>query len=136
MSPTEVGSRGGISLGRLAAALSRWSARLIGVFLIGLVVLFTFGEGPPPLMRMPPHIVCMFLAQLVSLAGFIVLWRWPVCGGVSSIMGITAFYLINHSVSGRFPGGWVFPLFFVPGILILLSWAIDRVCPAQCPARP
>jgi len=55
-------------------------------------------------------------------------------GGVSSLMGISAFYLTNYAVSGRFPGGWVFPMFFVPGILILLSWALDRVRPASSQA--
>jgi hypothetical protein len=70
----------------------------------------------------------MFLAQLVSLGGFVALWRWKLPGGLVSLAGIVAFYALNYAASGRFPGGWVFPLFFLPGLLAIASWVVDKRC--------
>jgi hypothetical protein len=57
---------------------------------------------------MPPHIVLMFMANLVCLAGFIALWVWKLAGGMVSLAGIAMFYTVNYAVSGRLSGG-VYP---------------------------
>ena len=93
---------------------------------VGFVLLFLIGEGPPPLGRVPPHIASMFVAQVICLIGFIAVWRWRLGGGIVSLVGIAAFHAVNYAASGRFPGGWVFPLFFVPGLLAIVSWTLGK----------
>jgi len=118
-------------LGRrlLSAAVpgSRWGARILGALLVGLSLLFWIGEGLPPLSSLGLHVSLMFLAELLCLTGFVVLWLWELPGGLVALLGITAFYGLNYAASGRFPGGWVFPLFFVPGILAVVAGLLARL---------
>jgi hypothetical protein len=107
---------------------SRWGARIVGALLVGLILLFLVGEGVPRLSSLSLNLVLMFLAELLCLTGFVVLWRWELPGGVLALLGITAFYGLNYAASGRFPGGWVFPLFFVPGILAFTAGLLARLC--------
>jgi hypothetical protein len=36
-------------------------------------------------------------------------------------------YAWNFAEAGNFPGGWVFPLCFVPGVLNMLAWLLRRL---------
>ena len=72
-------------------------------------------------------------AFLVALTGMLVLWRWELVGGVMVVAGMVGFYAINFAATGRSPGGWVFPICFVPGILALASWWTAP--PAKLPSR-
>ena len=114
----------------LSAAVfaARWGARILGALLVGLVLLFLIGEGLPPLSSLGLPVSLMFLAKLLCLTGFVMLWRWELPGGLLALLGITAFYGLNYAASGRFPGGWVFPLFFVPGILAVTAGLLARRC--------
>jgi len=38
-----------------------------------------------------------------------------------TLAGAAWFYAMEHASTGRWPGGWVFPLFWVAGALFLLS---------------
>jgi hypothetical protein len=107
-------------------AAVRWAARLVASFLLGLMLLLLLGEGPPPVWRLPPNVQLLFAAQVVTLVGLVVLWFWELPGGLLTLGGIIAFYAINYLESGRFPSGWVFPLFYVPGILAVISWMLSR----------
>lgn len=103
----------------------RWVSRLLGLFLIGLILVFAAGLRFNPLALQPTEIV-MTVALLASLAGMVVLWWREGLGGAVSLAGIALFYAINFAASGRFPGDWVFPLFFLPGILALACWWHDQ----------
>ena len=111
----------------LVGRVSNWCARLLGTLLVILIAVFLVGEGLPPVGRIPVSVGLMFLAQVISLGGFVALWRWKLPGGLVSLAGIMAFYAVNYAASGRFPGGWVFPLFFLPGLLAIVSWVVERV---------
>lgn len=100
--------------------LIRWFARTTGVLLILLVAVFAIGEGHPPLKNL------LTWCLLATLAGFGMGWKWEGLGGALSVCGTTLFYLWNYHLSGKFPGGFAFPLFFVPGILFLASWLIEK----------
>ena len=41
--------------------------------------------------------------------------------GIVTLAGAAWFYAMEHASTGRWPGGWVFPLFWVAGALFLLS---------------
>jgi hypothetical protein len=58
------------------------------------------------------------------LFGFILLWWHELAGGLASLIGIVAFYLINYFEAAKFPGGWVFPLCFLPGALAVAAWLV------------
>jgi hypothetical protein len=106
------------SVGGLVA---RWGARISGTLLAGMVLLFIIGEGPPPLVRGSLSENLMSLAGLVCLTGYVVIWFRELPGGLVSLLGIASFYGLNYAASGRLPGGWVLPMFFVPGALAVTA---------------
>jgi hypothetical protein len=117
------------SAGSLPAwsSAARWAARVTGALLAGMVLLFVFGEGPPPLFRLPLSEVLMLLSGLVCLAGFVLIWIRESIGGVVALSGIVAFYGVNYAASGHFPVGWALPMFFVPGALAVVAAILGRL---------
>ena len=95
--------------------IMHWAACLLGTGLVLLFLAFAIGEGPPP-------IDTGMLALLIMLAGFLLAWWHGLVGGIISLVGIGCFYIWNFAEGGRFPAGWVFPLCFVPGVLMVVVW--------------
>jgi hypothetical protein len=109
---------------QIAQAALRWTARILGTTLVGLVVLFAVGAG----VRLQDFDVVtgsMMVGFLVALAGMLVLWRWELVGGMMVVVGMGGFYAIEYVSSGDLPGGWVLPVCFLPGVLALASWAVE-----------
>jgi len=52
----------------------------------------------------------------------VVLWKWEGVGEALVVVGMLAIYGLNFADSGRFPGGWVFTLCYLPGILEIAFW--------------
>ena len=92
-----------------------------GLMIVGLVLLFLSGEGFDPT-KLNGMELAMSAALATALLGMLAMWRWECIGGAFAVGGMLVFYTINLAVSGRFPGGFAFPLFFVPGILALTRW--------------
>ena len=103
----------------------RWMARIGGLLIVGLILFFLIGEGFDPT-KLNGMELAMSAALATALLGMVALWRWECVGGAFAVGGMLAFYFINLAASGRFPGGFVFPLFFVPGILALARWWLDE----------
>jgi hypothetical protein len=101
----------------------RWTARIVGLALTSLIALFAVGNGLNPA-DMPPREFSMLLALLTACIGCVILWRYERAGGLLAIGGIAGFYLLNFFYSGRFPSGWVLPLFYIPGVLALIVWVL------------
>jgi hypothetical protein len=97
--------------------VAHWTGCLFGAALLLIFVAFAIGAGPPP---------ANFgsAALIIMCAGFLVAFRHDLLGGVMSLIGVVAFYLWNLAGTGYFPGGWVFPFYFVPGLIQLFAWAI------------
>jgi hypothetical protein len=110
---------------QIAQAALRWTARILGTMLVGLVVLFAVGEGVR-LQDFDAVTGSMMVVFLVALAGMLVLWRWELIGGLMVLVGMGGFYAINYMSSGELPGGWVLPVCFLPGVLSLVSWAVEK----------
>ena len=105
----------------------RWIARVVGLMLFGLILAFLIGEGPPSLGATLAQTAQM-LGLLTAWLGMLILWRWEGTGGAMVLGGLGTFYAVEWITSGRFPGGWVFPLMFLPGILALFCrWCGRRV---------
>ena len=92
---------------------------VLGTVLLLLYVTLAVGAGPPPLSLGSVALTIMF-------AGFIVAWWRDVVGGVLSLVGIGSFYAWNFADAGILPGGWVFPLGFLPGVLQVIAWLLRR----------
>jgi hypothetical protein len=95
-----------------------WVAGVLGTAIVLLFLAFAIGERAPVSLLLRPQT----LALLIMVAGFIVVWWHDLVGGVISLFGIGAFYLLNYLEAERFPAGWVFPLCFLPGALAVAAW--------------
>ncbi len=101
----------------------RWTARILALLLVGVFLVFMVGQGFNPLALKGAEIA-QSAVLLVALAGMLLLWRWELPGGTMVVAGMAAFYAINFAAAGRFPGHFVFPLCFVPGVLaIICGWS-------------
>lgn len=98
-----------------AAKVFHWAGCIAGTGLVLLFAGFIVGEGPPPLN-------VGWIALSIMLVGFLLGWWNDLAGGLVSLLGISTFYLWNFAQAGGFPGGPVFPLCFIPGVLYLVSW--------------
>jgi len=103
----------------------RWAARITGLLLVGMVLLFVIGEGPPNPFRQPIPVQVEFFGLFLVLAGCLAGWRWEGVGGVIIVAGFLAFLVTELIANGRPPGGAI-PLFVVPGVLNLLSWGLGK----------
>ena len=99
----------------------RLAGQILAGLLAGLCVLFVIGEGrhrPTPLDA----------ALGLALVGLLVGMFKPLPGGIMALLGIGAFYGLNYVASGKWPGGWVFPLFWLAGVLLIIgSFATRRI---------
>ena len=107
-------------LGRWIPSI-RWAARILSLMLWGLIFTFIIGEGSSlvGIFRAEPLLTTCLS---ITLVGLIVGWKREGLGGLMIMDGMALFYLANFLSSGRFPGGWVFPIFYLPGVLFLLCW--------------
>jgi hypothetical protein len=94
------------------------------------------GDGGPNPAKMDWPGRLMSLAMFLSVAGFAVLWWRELLGGLLVVAATAVFCGLNYCASGKFPGG-DFPLFYIPGILAILSWSLSRLVFQQdTPGQP
>lgn len=108
----------------------RWLARAIGGAILFFVGAHLLTGGLPNLADAPPGERAMFFWFATAMIGFAVLWKWDLAGAAISIAGGLGFYLTELALSGRFPSGWVLPMFFAPGMLVLLGRWLETRRPA------
>lgn len=97
----------------------RWTARIVGLLVVGLLMLFAVGEGFNPAM-FTGFELGMLAALLMALAGMVLLWWREGIGGALTLGGMIAFFGLNLAATGKFPGGPVFPVCFLPGVLAVV----------------
>jgi hypothetical protein len=91
--------------------------------MVSLVLVLAIGERFNPTKLKPTELIlCVPFA--VAWVGLCLGWRWEGLGGVLVVAGVAGFYVIHFAVTGfgRFPRGWAFPMFTVPGLLFLGCW--------------
>ena len=79
----------------------KWSARITGLLLVGLVLLFIFGEGPPNPFQQPLRVQLEFVALFLMVVGFLLGWRWEALGGITAVGGFALFFAVELIVHGR-----------------------------------
>jgi len=102
----------------------RWTARGIGALILAFVALHVISAGLPNLQNIAPVEGLLWIGFVLSLVGFVLLWKWELIGGIVALGGITLFYVVNFAISGKLPGGWVLPLFFLPSLLSIGCWLL------------
>jgi hypothetical protein len=103
----------------LSAILFRWSARIIGLSLVFLVLAIAIGERVPDPLTQPIDVQFGFLGLTLILVGIVAgLWR-EFAGGLISLIGWFIFFVpFPHSPHEP---NWLFWMLAVPGLLYLLS---------------
>ena len=105
----------------LVVTVLRWTARAIGIALLGLIAAFAIGEGMPNPLRgsLPEHLLTIGFQTM--LIGQIVAWRWEGIGSLLILGGFALFAIVNPGVrlnqSLVVVGPWL-----VTGLLYLLCW--------------
>jgi hypothetical protein len=76
-------------------------------------------EGIDPLLRMSFRETGMMVAFAAVWLGLVLGWRWELYGGLLTLCGLTAFYVLNYAFSGTFPRGPYFLILASPSLLFL-----------------
>ena len=101
----------------------RWIARISSGFAAAFILLFFIGEGLiggfEPLLHMTIRETLMMVAFVALWMGLLLGWKWELYGGLLTICGITAFYLVDYLFSGTLPRVPL-PLIFASPCLLFL----------------
>jgi hypothetical protein len=108
------------------ARVVRWTARILAVASVGLILAFLVGEGFDASRIQPGEWLGLVFFPVGICVGMILAWWREGLGGAITVGSLAAFYLIHLATAGAFPSGWAFLLFAVPGFLFLVSWQQSR----------
>jgi hypothetical protein len=106
-----------------AVRVMRWIARISAGLAAALLLLIFVGEGLAegfePILHLTAREATMMVAFAAVWLGLVLNWKWELVGGLLTICGTAAFYLLDYVFSGTFPRGPFFLLFASPGLLFL-----------------
>ena len=117
------------STGNRSLLVLRWITRVASGLAALVILLFFVGEGLAeglgPLLGMSTREALMMVAFAAVWIGLILGWRWELAGGLLTLVGMTAFYLLDYAFSGTWPRGPYFLLLASPGLLFVIYglWA-------------
>jgi hypothetical protein len=100
-----------------------WIARISAGLAAALILLIFIGEGLAgsfePLLHLTARETTMMVAFVAVLLGLLLGWRWELYGGLLTVCGMIAFYLLDYLFSGTLPRGPFFLIFASPSLLFL-----------------
>lgn len=106
---------------RRMIAVVRWTARTIGIALLGLIAAFAIGEGGPNPLTVSLRENLIGVALLTMIVGQIVAWKWEGMGSLLILGGFALFAIVNHGV--RLNSSFVvYVPWLVTGLLYLICW--------------
>jgi hypothetical protein len=122
----------------MAIVILRWTARVLalglfllwGAFFVAHLEWFTQpSKGLPP-----PWVWAAQLMHLTMLVGLLLLWRWPLWGGLVAIVGAAAFFL-PLAWESRSPTSLLvfFGVTILPALLALIGYALQQPCQRRAP---
>lgn len=109
----------------------RWSARVLSILAVGIVLLFAFGEGLNLSQFTTRELVLFAFFPLGVCLGMVVAWWREGLGGGITMACLAAFYLVNRLSSSSFPRGLAFVALAAPGFLFLVCWLWTRLTTKQ-----
>jgi hypothetical protein len=74
---------------KLLATIVRWTARVLGIVLVGLTLFIAIGGAIPNPFAQPVVIQIGFLALALVLFGIFFAWRWELSGSISSLIWLS-----------------------------------------------
>ena len=98
----------------------RWSARATSLLVLGFLAAIVIGTGLD-LASLQPRERVLMLLLLGTCLGLVLAWRWEGWGGALSLVCLGAFHLAEWAATGRWPGGWAFPVLALPGVLFVAA---------------
>lgn len=106
----------------------RWSARILGLAVVLLLVLFYLGEGIDLHSVAAREYIGFLFFPIGLVLGIAVGWHDELIGGSISAGSTAAFYLIYGALlSGSIMQGSAFLVFTIPGFLFLLHGLFSRI---------
>lgn len=106
----------------------RWTARVLSLLSIAVILLFLIGEGFNPLRITATEWALLLCFPFTVMIGFVIAWRNEALGGLIAVGGLLGFYIIHAIVAaGHLPSGWAYLMFASPGFLFLLSAMLTRM---------
>ncbi len=101
----------------------RWIARISAGFTAALILLIFIGEGLAegfgPILHLSVREAAMMTAFVAVWLGLVLGWKWELRGGLLTVCGTAAFYLLDYAFSGAFPRNPFFIIFASPSLLFL-----------------
>jgi hypothetical protein len=101
----------------------RWIARGFSGLAAALILLIFVGEGLTEgfgsFLRLSMRETVMMVAFVAMWLGLLLSWKWELSGGLLTICGVIAFYLLDYAFSGTFPRGPYFLILASPSLLFL-----------------
>lgn len=110
----------------------RWTARVLGLLCVAILLLFIVGEGFRPATLTGRDLLLFLFFPVGVCLGMVVGWRREGWGGALTMGSLAAFYLAHFLITHRLPRGLWFAAFALPGALFLLH----ALCSRRAPHRP
>ncbi len=109
--------------GSKAVRVLRRIARISSGVTAALILLIFIGEGLTerfgPVLNLSVRGTAMMIAFFTVWLGLLLGWKWELYGGLLTVCGVAAFYLLDYLFSGTLPRGPFFLIFASPGLLFL-----------------
>ncbi|MCD4708369.1 MAG: hypothetical protein K8S62_11615 [Candidatus Sabulitectum sp.] len=101
----------------------RRAARIASAITVSLILVLFIGdglsEGFQPMLHLTLRETLMMISFFAVWLGLILGWKRELTGGLLTVCGFAAFYLLDYLFSGSFPRGPFFLLLASPGLLYL-----------------
>jgi len=105
---------------KLIISITRWLARFLGVFLFLFFVWFSIEFGVDDPAHMSPQLVKLFYTHMLMMLALLIAWRFELLGGLILVIAYAYFSFVNHT----FWTNPIYPIFFLIGLLHLVSWIL------------
>ena len=100
----------------------RWTARILGILTVLIIVMLLLGEGFPKPLELTRIEKMMFIFEGVMLVGILIAFRWEGISSAMILFGYVAFATVNPRIF-EMP---VFYLFPITGLLLGYCWLKTR----------
>ncbi|MFZ0827804.1 MAG: hypothetical protein WAO02_10315 [Verrucomicrobiia bacterium] len=105
----------------------RWSARILSILVVGILLVFAFGEGLNLSHFTARELLLFVCFPLGFCVGMVVAWWREGLGGGITVGSLAAFYLADRLLSSSYPRGWALVALAGPGFLFLLCGLWTRM---------
>jgi len=102
---------------RVVRGIARISAGGRAALILLIFVGEALADGFEPLLSLTVREIGMMMAFFAVWLGLLLGWKWELYGGLLTICGVVAFYLLDYLFSGTLPRGPFFLIFAAPSLL-------------------